>query len=89
MQNLNENAVNSGEMTLHYDDLSQVMGGSTCKFCYSKPKMVKTLMTERDNRTIPGRNVYRQQNDFLLSGSKLMENLDRGVNANDRCLLRL
>ena len=88
MQNLNENAVSASEMNLHYNDLSEVMGGSTCKFCYSNPKMVKTLMTERDNRTIPGRNVYRQQNDFLLSGSKLMENLDRGVNANDRCLLR-
>jgi hypothetical protein len=89
MKNLQDNFTNISETSLHFDDLAMVMGGSTCKFCYSNPKMLKTIMSERDNRPLPGRNVYRQQNDYLLHGSKLMENLDRGVNANDRCLLRL
>ena len=87
MKNLQENIVAPGEMTLHYDDLAQVIGGSNCKFCFSDPKLVKTVMSERDNRPLPGRNVYRMHNDYLLSGSKLMETLDRGVNANDRYLL--
>lgn len=89
MRNLHENEVKPQEQkqNFHYTDLSEVIGGSISKFCYSHPKMVKTLMSERDNRTIPGRNVYRQQNDYLLPGSKLMENLDRGINVNDRYLL--
>jgi hypothetical protein len=87
MCNLQENVVESGELTLHYDDLSQVTGGSTCKFCYSHPHMLKAVMSQRDNRAIPGRNVYREHNNFLLHGSKLMENLDRGASVNDQYAL--
>ena len=87
MKNLQENIVAPGEVNLHYDDLAQVTGGSNCKFCFSDPRLVKTVMSERDNRPLPGRNVYRMHNDYLLPGSKLMESLDRGVNANDRYLL--
>ena len=46
-------------------------------------------MTDRDNRRIPGRNVYRQNNDYLMPGNALMENLDRGINCNDRYLLNM
>lgn len=89
MTNLQDNLIDQGELKLHYDDLSLVVGGSTSKFCYSHPKLAKTLMSERDNRTLPGRHVFRLNNDFILPGSKLMENLDRGVNVNDRYLLNL
>lgn len=84
MRNLQENLISTSQTSLHCDDLSQFLGGSTCKFCYTHPKMVKTLMSERNNKVIPGRNVYRQHKDFILTGSKLMECLDTGVNANDR-----
>ncbi len=87
MSNLHENVVQPGELTLHYDDLTQVTGGSTCKYCYSHPSMLKTVMSQRDNRAMPGRNVYRDNNDYLLHGSKLMENLDRGANVNDQYAL--
>ena len=89
MTNLEDNKVSNGEFSLHFDDLSQVLGGSVCKFCFSHPKMVKTIMTDRDNRRIPGRNVYRQNNDYLMPGNALMENLDRGINCNDRYLLNM
>ena len=89
MCHLQDNLEEQGELMLHYDDLSLVIGGSTTKFCYSNTKLAKTLMSERDNRTLPGRNVFRMNNDYILPGSKLMENLDRGVNVNDRYLLNL
>jgi hypothetical protein len=87
MRNLQENISSGGEVTLDYEDLSQIVGGSTCKFCFTHPKMVKAVMSERDNRAMPGRNVYREENDYLIPGSKLMERLDSGVNVNDRYLL--
>lgn len=87
MRNLQENIRDDCELKLQYDDLALLLGGSVSKFCYSHPKMIKSVMTEKGGGSIPGRNVYRWQNDYLVHGSKLMENFDRGVNINDRYLL--
>lgn len=87
MKNLQDNISSLGESSLAYDDISQILGGSTSKFCFTSPKMIKTLMSERENRVIPGRNIFREECDYLIPGSKLMERLDSGVNVNDRYLL--
>lgn len=87
MRNLQDNISSTTEVTLDYEDLSQIIGGSTCKCCYTLQSMANTLMSERDNKPFPGRNVYRDENDYLIPGSKLMERLDCGVNVNDRYLL--
>ena len=44
-------------------------------------------MSEKHGGPLPGKNVYRLENDYLILGSKLMEDLDRGDIVNDRFLL--
>jgi len=88
MQNLQDNFGNQGELKLQYEDLSLLIGGSVSKCCYSHPKLIKTVMSEKGGGPITGKNVYRSENDYLILGSKLMEDLDRGDNVNDRFLLQ-